>query len=329
MMQTPRVDYNVTPSRKRRQHKQQKVLLSFTAKSDKFALEKNIDGPVLVLFENGNSKFDEVHLLYTPTDKGIDYGEVAKGVANIIKDRKYAKTVKRVFFDIKNPVDHNEIYPLLLEKCLSIVKVKKGKVDVVAGISSGTPAMQACWLILAESNDLNFPLHLLRTNEPEYEPRVVEVKLETTLRRIVDLERKVAELEGNFPKLIIRPACVKIGDVQVNFSEREFVIYKYMAELAKHGEEYMRMPVNKVPQNATERFDEILRKTYPQTELQKIDMSMTTFRSWMNKINKRISRTLKNKKLYEVFKISVSGGRGSKSYGLKIHRYPSRIEISE
>jgi sigma54-dependent transcription regulator len=124
-----------------------KALLSFVGTNDAGNLNGKPDGAILTVFRK--LRFDEVHLLWNPAaPRGISFEDIAKHVRFEIEDRGYARRVSLHRFDCKDVTDHNEIYPKLLAVCNALKSSKTRK--FTAAIASGTPAMQVCWILMAE-----------------------------------------------------------------------------------------------------------------------------------------------------------------------------------
>lgn len=163
-----------------------RILLSFVGTNDAGKLRGENDGAVLTVFKK--RKFDEVHLIWNTSEaKNVSFEQIAKYVKDEIIKRKYCSNVRPHRFDCDDVTDHNEIYPKLLAFCNSLGTTEGRK--FTAAIASGTPAMQVCWILMAESGD--FPLELIRSNEPRFgKAPVTPIRLGTGLPRIIRLEQE-------------------------------------------------------------------------------------------------------------------------------------------
>ncbi len=197
------------------------VLISFVGTNDGGKLLNKKDGAILTVLKH--RKFDKVYLLWTSSYKNeISYDKISDYLVQEIKKRKYCSEVVREYINIEDVTDHNEIYPKLLNFLKS--KFKSKKIKVTAAIASGTPSMQACWIIMSESRD--FPMELIRSNEPELntEPITV-VKLGTALPRIIRLKE-----ENKMLKRAIKASnkiTVNIGKCEINIKGIEIPFHQF------------------------------------------------------------------------------------------------------
>ncbi|MBK6504254.1 MAG: hypothetical protein IPG02_00905 [Ignavibacteria bacterium] len=154
---------------------------------------------------------------------------------------------------IKDPTDHNEIYPKLLKYLES---VQKSGFTYTAAISSGTPSMQACWILIAESGA--FPLKLVRSDDPKWGvPVVRKVKLSAALPRIEKIKKENIELKKSaLEKLTIdkKKPEVRIGEKVIDLTPIEFVYYRFFAERARRDEEHLRFGGLDVRKNFIRKF---------------------------------------------------------------------------
>jgi len=213
------------------------ILISFVGTNDAGKLKGKNDGAVLTVLKN--KKFDEVHLLWTSSSNPeINYDYISKYLEKEILKRKYCKRIIRKYFELDDVIDHNEIYPKL--KDFLQLKFKNSKSKITAAIASGTPSMQACWILLAESGD--FKMDLIRSNEKwTAKPPVTEVKLGTGLPRIVAaLEKEVKELKPEVVMTIKHPS-LKIDNIEIVLGYLEFCYYRYFLTKALSDEKYMKV----------------------------------------------------------------------------------------
>ena len=124
------------------------IFLSFVGNNDAGKLIKQKDGAILTALTN--QKFDEVILLWNQSSrKEFDYLAISNYLKKEIFKRRLGKKVTFIELNIKDVTDHNEIYPAL--KTITDQLPKSESLNYTAAISSGTPAMQVCWILLAES----------------------------------------------------------------------------------------------------------------------------------------------------------------------------------
>lgn len=318
--------------------KKTRVLVSFVGTNDQGKRNGKDDGAILTLFKRRS--FDEVHLLWNPTNKReIDFQDIAKYVRGEIVKRGLCNHVTLHRFDCKNVTDHNEIYPKLLSLCRSLGESTKK--SYTAAIASGTPAMQVCWILMAESGD--FPLELIRSNEPKFgKPYVTPVRLGTGLPRILRLEQENVQLRKEKESLIplltvdVRRGRISIGNNEIAFSPVSFAYYRYFAERAKRADLFERISGINTPRHFLESVVAFHRESFPESELfrdklEKMlrngqELDVRTFRANISKLNAQLKASLPNPALHKLFMITTEGRRHALSYGLRLP--PKKIMIN-
>jgi hypothetical protein len=319
--------------------KKTRVLLSFVGTNDQGKRLGKGDGAILTVFKRRS--FDEVHLLWNPTNKKeTNFEDIAKYVRAEIVKRGLCDRVTLHRFDCKNVTDHNEIYPNLLSFCRSLGASPTK--SYTAAIASGTPAMQVCWILIAESGD--FPLELIRSNEPRFgKPFVTPVRLGTGLPRILSLELENIQLkkekEALIPALLIEVdvAKVTVGNTPIELSPIMFSYYRYFAERAKQGQGFERISGIYAPRHFLESIVSFHRESFPESELfrdklEKMlkegkELDVGTFRGNIVKMNSKIKSALKNAALHKLYMVTTEGKRHALSYGLRLP--PDKIVIKK
>jgi sigma54-dependent transcription regulator len=185
-------------------NKKNKVLLSFIGSNDAGKLNDKTDGAILTALKN--EKFDHIHLLWNKgTIKEITYEKIAEYLKTEIIKRKLAKKVFAYEFPIKDVTNHNIIYTSLIDFTETLNKSEE--FNYTAAISSGTPAMQVCWILLAESGDFSElnSLRLIQVKDPKFgKSENLLVKIDTSLPRILRLKEEVKTLKKDLiPSAII------------------------------------------------------------------------------------------------------------------------------
>ena len=185
--------------------KQKTILLSFVGTNDAGKLINQNDGAILTALTN--QKFDEVILLWNQTSiKKPNYSSISNYLKREILKRKLASKVTLIELKIKDVTDHNEIYASL--KNIADQLFKTEKMNYTTAISSGTPSMHVCWILLAESGDFSETnqLNLIKVKDPKYgKTENISVKIDTSLPRIIRLKEEVETLKKDLiPIAIIR-----------------------------------------------------------------------------------------------------------------------------
>jgi len=279
------------------------------------------DGAILTVFKERT--FHEVHLLWNHSNNlQNNFEEIANYVKKEILKRKLCTNVSLHKFDCSNVTDHNEIYPKLLSFCRALPQAKNKK--YTAAIASGTPAMQVCWILLAESGD--FPLSLIRSNEPKFgKPFVTDVTLGTQLPRIIRLQEENEQLKQQTLDLLpvlnidLKNGIILVGEISIPLGPIEFAYYVYFAERQKRGKDTLRVSEFEMPKEFVESVNEIYSSVFPQLDINlKSKITVETFRGNVSKANKKIAEAIANKTIAEFYKIAIEGKRHARSYGLKL-----------
>lgn len=302
------------------------VLISFIGTNDN---NREKDGAVLTVFKDKNSKYDEVHLLCNNSEF-IDFIGIANYVRAEIIKRKYCKKVSIHIFECDDVTDHNEIYPKLLKFCKYIFSDAS---NYTAAIASGTPSMQACWILMAESGD--FPLRLIRSDDPKFGKAVVrEVKLGTALPRIIRLEKENKQLKTSLLKVVnlnIKKAELKIGNEIVDLSPVEFAYYRFFLERASKEMEFLRIDIDFVPKEFFDSINKFHRDSFPQADANRMlteknkTITSSNFRANVSKLNSKIKSILNAKADSYFYHIESTGKRFNMCYGLSLPKKKIKI----
>lgn len=299
-----------------------KVFVSFVGINDAGKLNGKDDGAILTALK-ALKKVDKVHLLWSPTG---NFRDIANYLKNEIISKNYCKNIFLHTFDLDNVTDHNEIYPKLLEFCKRNIIGE----EVIAAIASGTPAMQVCWILMAESGDFN--LKLIRSNEPKYSKSPITViKLGTGLPKIIkQLESENKDLKKLLPlvNMNISKGELKIGNELIKLSPIQFAYYRYFLERAKKGNEYERFPMFRTHLEFVKKIIKYHNDSFPESDQEILEtvkllknsdgIVMGNFRSVISKINKKIKLILNTQNLSNYFIIESNGGKQALSYGISI-----------
>ena len=315
-----------------RKAKNKNVLISFVGINDEGKLKEKPDGAILTVLKK--RRFDEIHLLWNTTEHGeIDFYEIARYVKSEIQKRKLCSNVELHTFECENVTDHNEIYPKLLGLCNSFKKNEH--IKFTAAIASGTPAMQVCWILMAESGDL--PMELIRSNEPKFgKPLVTPVKIGTGLPRIMRLKEEVYVLKKQnlellpIIKLSIKNPQLFIGQIKVNLAPIEFSYYRYFLERNKSDKEFLRISGYGMPMEFLEKIIQLHKESFPDADSNRIVLERmynkkewlmtSTFRGNVSRLNRKIREALQNESLYKYYEIYSEGKRFNKRYGINLQK---------
>lgn len=313
-----------------------KILLSFIGSNDSGNQNGKSDGAIFNTLKN--SKFDFAHLIWIENNKKQEeknkFLYIGKELEKKLIEQRFCENIVLDFLNIKNPVDHNEIYPKLLEYCENLYTSNRNK--YTAAISSGTPAMQVCWILMAESGDFN--LELIRTNEPVFGKEIISpVKLGTGLPRIVrSMKKQIKILKNLLPDLHIdvKSHKISIGDTQIRLSQMEFSYYRYFAERVRLGQEALYIPNHHLPIKMTKEILNHHRESFPNSDT-RIDFENAVNKGELipkarlleniTNIKGKIFDSLDEKGISENYVIQNVGTRKDGSYMIKID--PGKIKI--
>ncbi|MCF6269423.1 MAG: RNA repair transcriptional activator RtcR family protein [Melioribacteraceae bacterium] len=319
---------------------QTKVLLSFVGSNDAGTLLENNKGEGAIITALMNESFDEVVLLwnennyFTPT-----YAEIVKHLKNKINKLSLVKKISTHKMNISDVTNHNQIFKQL--KNFTDTLTKSENIYYTASTTSGTPAMQVCWILLGESGEFSerYPLRLIQVKDPRFgKSKNVEVALDTTLPKIISLKKEVEILKKDLvPSVTIDviKGKISIGDIKIKLSPIEFCYYRYFAERVIDGlgdEKFSGISVSlkfmrqifKYHEESFE-FLDTNRIDLEKMIKKKLELGIQTFRGNVSKANKKIKIALHNESLSNLFEISSEGGRGARFYGIKAN--PEKLRI--
>lgn len=310
--------------------KQKKIFLSFVGTNDAGKLKNKDDGPILTALTN--QKFDEVILLWNKSrSQPIDYLEIANYLKNEIKIRGLSRKTQIVELQIKNVIDHNHIYSIL--KQFTDGLDKNPLYDYTAAISSGTPAMQVCWILLAESGDFSETnqLKLIQVIDPKVgKTENVAVKIDTSLPRITGLQKKVNLLKNDLlpvASINITSPGLMIGEIEIPLTAIELCYYTYFAKRVIEGKGAEKFPLYHTTSDFLDNILQIHRDFFPDSDYSRQDLErikmrnmgldIRTFRGNISKLNKKIRQNVSNSSVVEEFIVDSFGVKGAKQYGIK------------
>jgi len=314
------------------------ILLSFVGTNDAGKLKGPNDGAILSALSN--QQFDEVILLWNKSSsKDVNYQTVSEYIRSEIKKRRLTKKTEIKELPIKDVTDHNQIYLTLKQFTDSLTKTEK--IRYTAAISSGTPAMQVCWILLSESGDFSETnkLNLIKIRDPKFgKSENIPILIDTSLPKIIRLKEEVDNIRKDLiPVAVIdiSKGQLKIGNVPINLAPMEFSYYRYFAERVADDLGSEKFSGIFAPVNFLEKIYYYHEESYPDLESMRdplrkmlkngVDLLLTTFRGNVTKANKKIRAELDNETLSNEFEISNEGNRGAKFYGIRALKEKIRI----
>ncbi|QTN31170.1 sigma 54-interacting transcriptional regulator [Akkermansiaceae bacterium] len=155
-----------------------KVLLTFTGFHDPFAASAATGemraGPILTVL--AERSFDRVYLFSTPKTS-----EIGEKTATAITERHPGVMVEILGIPLKDPTNHLGILRQLRGHFKKL-NASHPEAEYSISVSSGTPHMHACWLLLAASGEI--PATILQSTPPEF------VQAGRSLVREIDIHQK-------------------------------------------------------------------------------------------------------------------------------------------
>lgn len=318
--------------------RKKKILLSFVGTNDAGKLISSYDGAILTSLQNDS--FDEVILLWNEAKiESLKYSEVVTYLTKEIKKRKLAESISNYKVNLTDVTDHNEIYKEL--KKITDRLDKKDNIKYTAAISSGTPAMQVAWILLAESGDFSIsnPLKLIKTKDPKFgKSKNIHVKLSTGLPRIVGLTNELAEVKQDLipmAVLSIEKGELTIGGNAIKLAPIEFCYYRYFAEKVIENKGLEKFSGYTISLNFMKQIQKFHEESFydfysGREELEEMikkehEQGIGTFRGNISKLNSKIQKGLDNETLVKTFQIVSEGKRGAMFYGLRVSKKKLKI----
>jgi transcriptional regulator with GAF, ATPase, and Fis domain len=109
-------------------------------------------GAVTNIFLNYKDELTKVFFFITPGTNIANYPAIANDNANLIKQSKEFVEIEFIQLKLPNPVDYDIVYPVMLNEVSTIIeKYNLQDEPKIINITSGTPTMTACWILLSQS----------------------------------------------------------------------------------------------------------------------------------------------------------------------------------
>ena len=200
------------------------IYFSFVGNHDQISSPKEY-GAFCNIFDNYKEEITKIFLFITPKTDRADYNSIALSNIKIIKEIKENLEIVPVHIQLSNPVDFDLVYPGLLDKVLKIIEENKiENEEKIINVTSGSPTMTACWILLTQSGiiknakliqsfEKKFAKNGKTTQEVNFDiddfpqitsPSLLKRKLTITSRENEELKSKLAieELNKTIPDLI-------------------------------------------------------------------------------------------------------------------------------
>ncbi len=120
------------------------------------------------IFSHHKNEITKVFALITPKTDRADYKKIALENFELIKQENSSTEIFPIEIDLKNPVDYDLVYPQLLDVILNLEEEHKiSGEECLINITSGTPTMTTCWILISQSGVLK-NAKLLQSFEKKY-----------------------------------------------------------------------------------------------------------------------------------------------------------------
>ncbi len=130
------------------------IYLTFVGNKDTLDTLKNGYGAVITIFLQYRDEIESVYIFETcsPMKTSVDYHKIAEQNMAFILSEKPEANVHLIPIELPNPIDFDIVYPVLLDatqKVLDNEDINSQK--KIINITSGTPTMTTCWVLLHKS----------------------------------------------------------------------------------------------------------------------------------------------------------------------------------
>ena len=130
------------------------LYLTLVGNHDKLDKQQNGLGAVLTIFLEYKERIEDVYIFVTPsknTDK-FNYHQIAEQNKARMLAEKPGLNVQLIPIDLSNPIDFDLVYPKLLREVQLVLNRDENRhKSKIINITSGTPTMTTCWVLLQRS----------------------------------------------------------------------------------------------------------------------------------------------------------------------------------
>jgi len=109
-------------------------------------------GALLTIFFHYKENIDGVYIFTTPDSSYFSYKKTAEKIKRRMEAEKKDLPVTIIEMDLDNPVDFELVYKIMLDETQNVIeKDKLNNEEKIINITSGTPTMTTCWVLLQKS----------------------------------------------------------------------------------------------------------------------------------------------------------------------------------
>lgn len=128
------------------------IYLTFVGTHDQPEFYTNGFGSALTIFFRYKDEIDQVFILVTPATEKVDFPDIASKIKQIMELENSKVKIELIDVDLPNPIDYNLVYQVMFDETQKLMKNKKIREDEkIINITSGSPTMTACWVLLQKS----------------------------------------------------------------------------------------------------------------------------------------------------------------------------------
>lgn len=126
-------------------------------------------GAALTIFFQFKDEIDTVYILSSPDALHFSYMKTAEKIMRRMQIEKADLTVSIIEMDIESPVDFDLVYKTMLDITQTVIEKDNIKNEPkIINITSGTPTMATCWVLLQKSG-LIPNAKLIQSFEPKFQ----------------------------------------------------------------------------------------------------------------------------------------------------------------
>jgi len=202
------------------------IYLTLVGNHDEVKKHSNQAGAAYNIYQQYLNEIEQVFIFSTPSTPSADYHQIALDNKGLMHQLNPEIKIEIIKIDFANPIDFDVVYPVMLDNSLNVIgKYKLENGEKIINITSGTPTMTACWVLLATSGIIknakliqSFEKRFARrggatTSEVNFDfddfpkiekPSALKRQLTIKSREVEDLKSKmnVVELNRKIPELI-------------------------------------------------------------------------------------------------------------------------------
>ncbi len=128
------------------------IYLTFVGNHDDFSDSSESHGAVFNIFSQFKTEISKIYILVTPKTDRANYPLIARKNKALIEESKPGIEVHFIEINLTNPIDFDIVYPVMLDETQKILDLNDNRNEKkIINITSGTPTMTACWVVLSKS----------------------------------------------------------------------------------------------------------------------------------------------------------------------------------